>query len=214
MSQKPTYPAAAIPYLMIRGAADALDFYKKAFGAEETMRFPMPNGLIGHAEIRIEGAPVFLADEGPGAGMQSPKQVGGTTVMVCVYVADVDAFAQRAERAGARVLRPSGIYAVNVGDGPPLAHARGRVAAVRSVFAHVCVLAEPPVLRGRRFGNLVVVASGRELPVSGLTRRIATDPFPARLVEGAALDRFVAGCAPIVDAHAEPSPAMPPDVFA
>ena len=116
--------------------------------------------------------------------------------------------------AGARVLGPSGIYAVNVGDGPPLVHARGRVAAVRSVFAHVCMLAEPAVLGGRRFGNLVVAASDRELPVSGLIRRIAADPFPARLVEGAALDRFVAGCAPIVDAHAEPSPAMPPEVFA
>jgi spermidine synthase len=116
--------------------------------------------------------------------------------------------------AGARVLAPSGIYAVNVGDGPPLAHARGRVAAVRSVFGHVCVLAEPSVLRYRRFGNLVVVASDRELPVSGLIRRIAADPFPARLMEGAALDQFVAGCAPIVDAHAEPSPAMPPEVFA
>jgi spermidine synthase len=115
--------------------------------------------------------------------------------------------------AGARVLRPSGIYAVNVGDGPPLAHARGRVAAVRSVFAHVCVLAEPAVLRGRRFGNLVVVASDHELPVSGLIRRIAADPFPARLMEGAALDRFVAGCAPIVDANAEPSPAMPAEVL-
>jgi hypothetical protein len=102
---------------------------------------------------------------------------------------------------------------VNVGDGPPLAHARGRVAAVRSVFAHVCVLAEPAVLRGRRFGNLVVVASDGELPVSGLIRRIAADPFPARLVEGAALDRFVADCAPIVDANAEPSPIMPAEVF-
>jgi hypothetical protein len=88
------------------------------------------------------------------------------------------------------------------------------VAAVRSVFGHVCALAEPPVLRGRRFGNLVVVASDRELPVSGLMRRIAADPFPARLMEGAALDQWVAGCAPIVDAHAEPSPAMPPEVFA
>jgi spermidine synthase len=116
--------------------------------------------------------------------------------------------------AGARVLGPSGIYAVNVGDGPPLAHARGRVAAVSSVFAHVCVLAEPAVLRGRRFGNLVVVASDRELPVSGLTRRIAADPYPARLIEDSELDRFVAGCAPIVDAHAEPSPVMPPEVFA
>ena len=116
--------------------------------------------------------------------------------------------------AAARVLRPSGIYAVNVGDGPPLAHARGRLAAVRSVFAHVCVLVEPAVLRGRRFGNLVVVASDRELPVSRLIRRIAADPFPARLVEGAALDRFIAGCAPIVDANAEPSPVMPPEIFA
>ena len=71
-----------------------------------------------------------------------------------------------------------------------------------------------PVLRGRRFGNLVVVASDRELPVSRLIRRIAADPFPARLVEGAALGQWVAGCAPIVDAHAEPSPAMPPEVFA
>lgn len=106
MSKNPKYPAAAIPYLMIRGAADALDFYKKAFGAEETMRFPMPDGLIGHAEIRIQGAPVFLADESPGAGMQSPKQLGGTTVTVSVYVEDVDAFATRAERAGATVLRP------------------------------------------------------------------------------------------------------------
>jgi hypothetical protein len=95
-----------------------------------------------------------------------------------------------------------------------LAHARGRVAAVRSVFAHVCVLAEPAVLRGRRFGNLVVVASDRELPVSGLIRRIAADPFPARLMEGATLDRFVGGRAPIVDANAEPSPVMPPEVFA
>jgi len=106
MSKNPTYTAAAVPYLMIRGAAKAIDFYKKAFGAEETMRFQMPDGMIGHAEIRIEGAPVFLADEGPGAGMQSPQQLGGTTVSVSVYVNDVDAFAGRAEAAGARVLRP------------------------------------------------------------------------------------------------------------
>ena len=107
MSLNPTYPAAAVPYLMIRGAADALEFYKKAFGAEETMRFPMPDGKIGHAEVRIEGAPVFLADESPEAvGMQSPPQLGGTTVSVSIYVQDVDAFARRAEDAGATVLRP------------------------------------------------------------------------------------------------------------
>jgi PhnB protein len=106
MSQNPTYPAAAIPYLMIRGAADAIDFYKKAFGAEEIMRFPMPGGKIGHAEVRIEGAPVFLADEAPDAAMKSPQQLGGTTVTVSVYVRDVDGFAKRAEGAGAKVFRP------------------------------------------------------------------------------------------------------------
>jgi spermidine synthase len=116
--------------------------------------------------------------------------------------------------AAATVLAQPGIYAANVADGPPLAHARGRVAAVRSVFPHVCVIAEAAVLRGRRFGNLVVAAARHGLPVAGLIRRAAADPFPARVVEGAALDRFVAGARPITDAHAEPSPAPPPEVFA
>jgi spermidine synthase len=116
--------------------------------------------------------------------------------------------------AAAGVLAPSGIYAANIGDGPPLAHARGRVAAVRSVFRHVCLIAEPAVLRGRRFGNIVVVGADRELPIAGFTRRAAADPFPARLVEGAELEQFAAGSKPITDADAEPSPAPPTDVLA
>jgi hypothetical protein len=75
-------------------------------------------------------------------------------------------------------------------------------------------MAEPAVLRGRRFGNLVVVGFHRELPLAGLTRRLAADPFPARLVAGAELDQFIAGAAPITDALAGPSPPMPPEVFA
>ena len=117
-------------------------------------------------------------------------------------------------RAAAGVLAPTGVYAVNVGDGPPLAHARGRAAAVHAVFPHVCVMAEPAVLRGRRFGNLVVAGSRQEFPLAGLTRRLAADPFPARLLAGGELGRFIAGAAPIVDAQAEPSPPMPPEVFA
>jgi spermidine synthase len=116
--------------------------------------------------------------------------------------------------AAATVLAPSGIFAANVGDGPPLAHARARVATVRSVFRHVCVIAEPGVLRGRRFGNLVVAASGAELPDQALIRRIAGDPFPARLLAGEDLDRFVAGARPVTDSHATPSPPVPPEVFA
>jgi spermidine synthase len=116
--------------------------------------------------------------------------------------------------AAARALASSGVYAANIGDGPPLAHARGRVAAARSVFAHACVIAEPTVLRGRRFGNLVLAAADHELPVGELTRRAAADPFPARVLDGAELDRFVAGSRPITDADAEPSPSPPPGAFA
>jgi hypothetical protein len=117
-------------------------------------------------------------------------------------------------RAAARVLAATGVYAVNVGDGPPLAHARGRVAAVRAVFPHVCVMAEPAVLHGRRFGNLIVAGAGRELPLAGLVRRTAADPFPARVLAGDELGRFTAGAAPIVDASAEASPPMPPEILA
>jgi len=116
--------------------------------------------------------------------------------------------------AAAAALAPSGVYAVNIGDGPPLAHARARVAAARAVFAHACVIAEAAVLRGRRFGNLVLAAADHELPVAVLTRRAAADPFPARLLDGAALDRFVDGSPPITDADAEPSPTPPPGAFA
>jgi predicted membrane-bound spermidine synthase len=116
--------------------------------------------------------------------------------------------------AAARALAPSGLYAANIADGPPLAHAKRRLAAVRSVFRHACLIAEPAVLRGRRFGNLIVAAAGPELPVAALTRRLAADPFPSRLVDGADLDKFVAGSRPITDADAEPSPVPPPDVFA
>jgi spermidine synthase len=115
--------------------------------------------------------------------------------------------------AAARALTPAGCYATNIGDGPPLAHARARTAAVRSVFAHACLIADPAVLRGRRFGNLVLAAPQASLPLAALTRRIASDPFPGRLVRGADLDRFTAGARPVTDAGAEPSPAPPPGVF-
>src|SRR5262249_54626542 len=114
----------------------------------------------------------------------------------------------------AQVLAPGGVFAENVGDGPPLTHARSRIATVQSVFPHACVLAEGPVLRGRRFGNLVIVGAADPLPVAGLTRRTAADPFPARVLEGDELARLVASAAPITDADAEPSPAPPPDIFA
>ena len=97
----------ATPYLICRGASDAIEFYKKAFGATETFRLAAPGGKIGHAEIRIgKHAIVMIADEHPDMGARSPQTIGGTPVSVYIYVEDVDAVARQAEAAGAKLLRP------------------------------------------------------------------------------------------------------------
>ncbi|MGY1916237.1 spermidine synthase [Blastococcus sp. SYSU DS0973] len=113
----------------------------------------------------------------------------------------------------ARVLRPGGVYAANVADGPPLRFARGQVATLRAAFRHVCLLAEPGTLRGRRFGNLVAVASDAELPLADLSRACARDPMPSRVVDGADLDRFTGNARPVSDDDAQASPEPPAGVF-
>jgi spermidine synthase len=112
-----------------------------------------------------------------------------------------------------RVLRPDGVYAVNVADGPPLRFARRQVATLSSVFRHVCLLAEPGTMRGRRFGNLVAVASDVELPIDDYVRRCARDPMPARVVHGADLRRFAGTARPVHDVDATDSPEPPAGVF-
>ena len=116
--------------------------------------------------------------------------------------------------AARRAVRPTGVVAANVADGAPLAHARAQVATARAVFPHACLIADAAVLRGRRFGNLVLAASPAPLPVEALTRRAAGDPMPGRLVHGGDLARFTAGAKAVTDATAVPSPAAPPGAFA
>jgi PhnB protein len=94
------------PYLIVDGAGRALEFYKKAFGAKEVMRHARPDGRIGHAELRIGGSLIMLADEHLEVDAKSPQTVGGTPVSLHVYVPDVDAVARRATAAGARIVRP------------------------------------------------------------------------------------------------------------
>ncbi len=96
----------ATPYLITQDAARAIDFYKRAFGATELMRFPGPDGKIGHAEIKIGDSPIMLADEFPGMGFRCPQALGGTPVSLLLYVEDVDARFNQAVQAGATVLRP------------------------------------------------------------------------------------------------------------
>jgi spermidine synthase len=116
-------------------------------------------------------------------------------------------------RAAARVLGPGGVYAANVADAVPLAFARAQVAAVAAVFPEVAVLAAPAVLHGPRFGNLVLLGTHGELPLAALGRRLAGDPFPARLLSDADARRFAGATAVPTDATAAPSPVPPPGFF-
>jgi PhnB protein len=91
------------PYLIVKGAANALDYYKKAFAAKELLRMPGPDGAIMHAEMQVGDSPIMLADEMPGRPYRSPISYGGTPVSLMLYVEDVDAFFSRAIAAGGKV---------------------------------------------------------------------------------------------------------------
>lgn len=94
------------PHLICAGASDAIEFYKKAFGATENRRLPMPNGKIMHASIQIGDSTIFLVDEMPECGAFGPKALKGSPVTIHLYVNDVDAFAARAVAAGAKMTMP------------------------------------------------------------------------------------------------------------
>jgi len=91
------------PYLIVRGGSDAIEFYKKAFGAVELFRMAAPDGKIGHAEIKIGDSPIMLADEFPEMGHKGPQTIGGSPVSLLIYVEDVDAVFDQAVTAGATV---------------------------------------------------------------------------------------------------------------
>jgi len=97
---------SATPYLTVRNAAAAIDYYKRAFGAQELYRLDDLSGRIGHAEIMVGEATIMLSDEFPEADVLSPETIGGSPVVLHLYVEDVDATVNRAVQAGASVLRP------------------------------------------------------------------------------------------------------------
>ncbi|MFD2767016.1 spermidine synthase [Micromonospora eburnea] len=144
---------------------------------------------VGDARDAVAAAPsgayeLVLADVYRAARM--PRQVASVE-----FVAEA-----------ARVLRPDGVYLVNVTDLPPLVFSRTQVATLRAVFADVCLVADRRMLRGRRYGNLVLAAAHHpdRLPVRRLAARVARDPVPGAVLHGAALDEFVAGTRPATDA--------------
>ncbi|HEY6931419.1 MAG TPA: VOC family protein [Thermoanaerobaculia bacterium] len=117
---------APTPYLIIRGAAKAIDFYTKAFGAKETGRFPGPDGKIGHADLIIGGGHIMLADESPEMGHKSPDALGATPVSLVIYVDNADDVVKKAVAAGGKLTRP--VEDQFYGD---------RAGEVRDPFGHV-----------------------------------------------------------------------------
>ncbi|MFD1722241.1 spermidine synthase [Amnibacterium endophyticum] len=164
-------------------------------------RLPLPRG----AAIRVRyGDARQVAERLPGGLLGSADLVvvdvfaGATIPAQCTT--------QEFYRLAAAPLNDHGVLAVNVADGSGLPFARGQIATVRSVLPHVAVIAEAQVMKGRRFGNLVIVGAKDPAPLDWLPRLVAAGPHPARAVSGEELDALVAGAAVVTDATAHPSP--------
>jgi len=161
---------------------------------------PLPRGV----DLRVRTADARAAVESGRAGrfdlVISDVYRGGQMPRTVASVEFV--------RQVARVLRPHGLYTVNVADMPPLAFSRVQAATLRVAFPDVCAVAEPGLLRGRRYGNLVFAASREPggLPIVELARAAVRDAFPCRVLHGASLDKFIGGAKPMTDAAATDSP--------
>lgn len=161
---------------------------KVRYGDARASLGKLPAGLFGTADIVV--VDIF-------AGSRTPAHVTS----------------QEFYRQAASLLAPQGIMAINIADGPGLAFARGQVATVASVLPHVAALAEAQVLKGRRFGNVVVIGSAEPLPLDYIPRLLAGGPHPAQAVHGAALAEFTRSAPIVTDQTAVPSPPPNRSVF-
>jgi spermidine synthase len=169
---------------------------------------PLPKG----ASIRVR-----IGDAREGLGRLPAALTGNVDLLI----SDVYAGSQTPAHlttvefysAAEELLAPEGVLLVNVADGAGLRFARRQVATVRAAFAHVIVLAEVQVLKGRRFGNLVIAASRSPLPSEWLPRLMAAGPHPAKVAQGAELEEFALGARVATDADSTPSPRPAASVF-
>ncbi|AJM78311.1 spermine synthase [Rathayibacter toxicus] len=169
---------------------------------------PLPRG----AQIRIRHGDARAA-----LGTLPPGLHGSVTVAVVDVFsgARTPAHVTSAEfyRALTPLLSPTGVVAVNVADGGALAFARGQAATLASVFSHTAIITDTQLLKARRFGNVVMLASAAPLAVEDLPRRLAADPAPAKLLHGRERDNFIAGAAVVTDDTALPSPLPARNIF-
>ncbi|MGA5323820.1 spermidine synthase [Streptomyces seoulensis] len=169
----------------------------------EHLPLPPASGIAPHAadaRAWLEAAPADSAD------VVVADVFGGSRVPA--HLTSVD-YAREAER----VLRPDGLYLANLADASPFTFLRSQLANFTALFEHLALIAEPAVLRGRRFGNAILLASHAPLNTPALTRRTAADAFPARVEHGPALGKFIGTARPLSDADAVPSPEPPDGAF-
>ncbi|MEU6575750.1 fused MFS/spermidine synthase [Streptomyces sp. NPDC046805] len=170
-----------------------------------TEHLPLPDGAdialhTADARAWLEAAPDAAAD------VLIADVFGGSRVPA--HLTSLT-YAREAER----VLRADGVYLANLPDAAPFAFLRSQLATLAAVFEELALIAEPGVLRGRRFGNAVLVASHRPLDTAALSRRTASDAFPARVEHAAALRDFIGDARPVGDEDAQPSPEPPEGAF-
>jgi SAM-dependent methyltransferase len=216
-------PPAPLRVLHLGGGAWTLARYVAATRPRSPQRVvELDSALVELVRTRLpaDGLDIDVRVADARAGLTAAPAAAWDAVVLDVFAgARTPAHLTSVEfvRAVARALRPGGVYAANIADGADpargrgLAHARGQAATAAAVFAEVAVVASPEVLHGRRFGNLVLLAAaGDGLPLVEVARRVAADPFPARVEPGRA---FARGAAAVTDATASPSPRPPVGFF-
>lgn len=196
----PRYLAATRP----RSRQDVVEADRALLGlVVEHLPLPEGAGIALHtadARAWLENAPADSAD------VLVADVFGGSRVPA--HLTSVE----YAREAG-RVLRDGGVYLANLADAAPFAFLRSQLANFAAVFEELALIAEPGVLRGRRFGNAVLVAAHHPLDTAALARRTASDAFPARVEHGPALREFTGGARPVRDEDAVPSPEPPDGAF-
>jgi spermidine synthase len=190
-----TRPRSGQQVVEVDGAL--VDLVRRELPTDRTWRLRVRTGDAREVLARLPRGAFDLVVLDVFAGARTPAHLASTEFLLAV----------------ADVMAPSATYVANLTDGGTLAFARGQVAALQAVFEHTCLAADPAVLRGRRFGNLVLVGGRQPLPFDGLTARAAGDRFPGRVLHGRELDRFRGDARPVRDGSAVASPPPPGGTF-
>ena len=168
---------------------------KLPFDRGVRVRIRPVDGRTGLTQLALDSADVVVLDAF--AGGRVPAELGTSE-----FAADV-----------ARVLRPGGVLIANIGDGGRMTYTRRFVAALRRYLPHALMVTDKAVLNGRRYGNIVVAASARALPMEPIRRGLLGEPFPVQAVSGRDLERWLGGAAPFTDADSDRSPSPPEETW-